>query len=147
MKNSLFAVLVVMVASFVGCTTLEERVELTPAEEPVRLVTTPEGVMNRNQFRKWLKTAPWSALENGITDQDPIVRAYSASEIYSRYKLDSLRHLSLLVEDSDELVADTLLECGIAFRHYNRVRDLLRLLADNSPVERVKHLAKQELGE
>ncbi len=102
--------------------------------------------MRRDEFRRWLKKAPWATLENGISDQDPIVRAYSASEIYSRYKLDSLRHLSLLVEDPDELVADTLLECGIALRHQNRVKDLLYQLADNSPIERIKLRAKQELG-
>ena len=100
MKCSFFSVLLVMLAVFVGCKTSDSSTALTPTQRTVR---------KRAEFRRQLAADPDRTIMENIDNEDPVIRARCAYELYARHGIFKVK----MVFDTSEQVAEVLLACGI----------------------------------
>ncbi len=135
MRGSFFSVLLMMLATFVGCKTSDSSTALTP---------TQQTVLKRAEFRRQLELEPERVLKERLADEDPLIRVRCAYELYARYGMKALPELEKMVTDDEAQVSEVLLACGIDMFKFHQDKTLLIKLTEACPNKKVRLVAKRQ---
>ena len=130
MKNSLICFFLVLLTAFVGCKSPESSTALTPTQLTVK---------RRAEFRRRLAADPERTIKENLSNEDPVIRARCAYELYARYGIFDMK----TVFDTSEQVSEVLLACGTDMLKTHQDKTLLLKLAESCPNKKVRLLAKR----
>ena len=102
-----------------------------------------DPVIRRMAFRLLLdeKNVPEKLLLQSLSDTDPVIRRRALYELYTAKGAAAYPHLMAAVADKDHAVAELLLRCAIAFPEKTKRETLLKAIARQSRVLKVRREA------
>lgn len=100
---------------------------------------TADPVLRRTAFRTLLKgNEAGRILEQALTDPDPVIRARTVYELFSRKGNESVPFLKQAAADKDPQVAKMALDCAKGLTDSARSAEVLTLMAKKCPVPEIR---------
>jgi len=146
MKYTIFALLAASALAFAGENrneTLRQEVLSSPAAaKKVLADSKADTVLRRTAFRTLLAGKNGdAAAKKGLSDADPVIRTRAVYEIFLRKADKCVPVLKQMVTEKDPQTAKMVLDCAKGIKDQAQSAELMKLLAEKSPVLEVKREA------